>query len=205
MTSQDLIDFEEDIANCFNNKQIKAPVHLYNGNEEQIIKIFEFIKPQDWVFCSWRSHYQCLLKGVPKLIVKKRILEGKSITLSFPEYKLYSSAIVGGIVPIALGTAFSNKLKQNNETVWVFSGEMTVRTGTWRETYAYAIAHDLPIKFIEEDNGKSVCTPTDKVWNYKEFKNDISLEDQLKSNQKYIYYKYESKYPHAGAGQRIQF
>lgn len=205
MTKKELIKFEEDIAECFNNANIKAPVHLYNGNEDQMIKIFEYIKPEDWIFCSWRSHYQCLLKGVPENVLKDRILSGKSITLSFPEYKIYSSAIVGGIVPIALGTAFANKLKNNNETVWVFSGEMTVKTGTWRECYAYALAHNLPIRFIEEDNGKSVCTPTREVWNEADFQDIFSLDAQLNSSSKHIYYKYENKYPHAGAGKRIQF
>ena len=33
MTKQDLINFEEDIAEEFNNSKIKAPVHLYSGYE----------------------------------------------------------------------------------------------------------------------------------------------------------------------------
>ena len=59
-TAEELIEFENEIADCFNDAQIKAPVHLYNKNEEQIIKIFEKhnIGPDDWVMCSWRSHYQ---------------------------------------------------------------------------------------------------------------------------------------------------
>ena len=61
-----LIKFEEDVAEQFNNAKIKAPVHLYYGNEENIIKVFNLVNNEDWVFCSWRSHYQCLLKGVPR-------------------------------------------------------------------------------------------------------------------------------------------
>ena len=71
MNKKKLIEFEKHIAELFNNKKIKAPIHLYSGNEDQIIKIFKKIKKNDWVFCSWRSHYQCLLKGVPpKKIIK---------------------------------------------------------------------------------------------------------------------------------------
>ena len=33
--------------------------------KRKIIEVFKKIKTKDWVFCSWRSHYQCLLKGVP--------------------------------------------------------------------------------------------------------------------------------------------
>ena len=104
-----LIKFEEEIANLFNNKKIKSPIHLYNGNEQSIIGVFKKIKKNDFVFCSWRSHYQCLLKGVPQKDIKKKILKGKSISLCFPNYNIYSSAIVGGNIPIALGVAFAIK------------------------------------------------------------------------------------------------
>jgi pyruvate dehydrogenase E1 component alpha subunit len=73
-TPQQLIDFETDIAECFNNAMIKAPIHLYDGNEEQMIDVFKNVKTDDWVFCTWRSHYQCLLKGVPPEQIKQDIL-----------------------------------------------------------------------------------------------------------------------------------
>jgi len=94
LTKKDLINFENEIANSFNNAEIKAPVHLYYGNEKNIISVFSTIKKKDWVFCSWRSHYQCLLKGVPQNKIKKQIFDGKSISLCFPKYNIYSSAIV---------------------------------------------------------------------------------------------------------------
>ena len=46
-TEQDLIDFETDIADCFNNGMIKAPIHLYYGNEKQIIEVFKNVKKDD--------------------------------------------------------------------------------------------------------------------------------------------------------------
>ena len=65
MNKLKLIKFENDIASIFNSGKIRAPVHLYSGNENFLINFFKRIKKNDWVFCSWRSHYQCLLKGVP--------------------------------------------------------------------------------------------------------------------------------------------
>ena len=112
MNKEKLIKFEEEIAEYFNSGKIKAPIHLYHGNENQIINVFKKIKPEDWVFCSWRSHYQCLLKGVPEKQIKDEILAGRSISLCFPEYNIYSSALVGGSIPIAVGVAIS--LKRNN-------------------------------------------------------------------------------------------
>ena len=81
MDKEKLIKFEDEIAELFNSGKIKAPVHLYHGNEDQIIKVFEKIKQNDWVFCTWRSHYQCLLKGVPEKEIKQEIISGKSISL----------------------------------------------------------------------------------------------------------------------------
>lgn len=58
MTAESMIAFEEKVATLFNDARIRAPVHLYSGNEAQMISIFRDVRPQDWVFCSWRSHYQ---------------------------------------------------------------------------------------------------------------------------------------------------
>ena len=41
MDKEDLIKFEEEIAELFNGANISAPVHLYHGNEDQIINVFK--------------------------------------------------------------------------------------------------------------------------------------------------------------------
>lgn len=199
MNKEDLIDFENKVAEVFNAGKIRSPVHLYYGNEDEIINIFKKINRQDWVFCSWRSHYQCLLKGVPPNYVMSEIIAGRSISLCFPEHKIYSSAIVGGVLPIAVGTALSIKLKGGKEKVYCFLGEMTAETGIAHETIKYSRNHKLPIRFIIEDNGQSVVTDTRKTWasDILTFEN---IEDDI-----IIYYKYKNKYPHAGAGIRVQF
>ncbi len=200
MNKQELIAFENDIAETFNQGKIRSPIHLYSGNEDFLINFFKKkIKKNDWVLCSWRSHYQCLLKGVPPKILKKEIVEGKSISLCFMKYKIYSSAIVGGILPISVGIALSLKRKKSNNKVFCFIGDMTSETGIAYETIKYSINKKLPIHFIIEDNSKSVCTNTRKVWSIKK----LSYEN---TKNKYItFYKYKLKYPHAGAGKRVQF
>ena len=200
MNKKDLISFEEEIATLFNQGKIRAPVHLYKGNEEKIIDVFKSIKENDWVFCSWRSHYQCLLKGVPPKEIKEEILAGRSISLCFPKYKIFSSAMVGGALPIAVGTAMSIKYKnEKNSRVFCFMGDMTAETGIAHECIKYSRNFKLPIHFIVEDNEKSVCTNTREVWNQKK----LTFEEK---NDEYItYYKYKNPYPHAGAGIRVQF
>jgi pyruvate dehydrogenase E1 component alpha subunit len=200
MKAKDLIIFEEKIATAFNNGLIKAPVHLTYGNENFLIKFFNRIKKDDWIFCSWRSHYHCLLKGVPKSLLEKEILKGKSISLCFPKYKIYSSAIVGGNLPVALGVALSIKKIKKKNKVYCFIGDMTSETGIAHEVIKYSINFDLPIHFVIEDNNKSVCTNTRKTWG-----SNIMAFEKNKNKRFVTFYKYNSKYPHAGAGKRIQF
>ena len=199
MDKEELIKFEEEIAELFNGGNIFAPVHLYYGNEDQIINVFKKVRSQDWVFCSWRSHYQCLLKGVPPDEIKSEILAGRSISLCFPEYRIYSSALVGGALPIAVGTAMAEKRKKEESNVYCFMGDMTSETGIAHECIKYSRNHQLPIHFIIEDNSKSVCTDTREIWNSKKLSYE-SVNDPM-----ITYYRYNSIYPHAGAGTRVQF
>jgi pyruvate dehydrogenase E1 component alpha subunit len=199
MDKKKLISFEDKIAMLFNKGKIRAPVHLYYGNEDQIIKIFKKIKKNDWIFCSWRSHYQCLLKGVPEKKLIDEIIKGKSISLCFPEHKIYSSAIVGGNIPIAVGTAMAIKRKKKKNKVYCFMGDMTSETGIAHESIKYSINKNLPITFIIEDNNLSVCTNTRKTWGINKLTYSGVKSKFIKT------YKYKNKYPHAGAGIRVQF
>lgn len=200
LSKEELISFETDIAECFNRGQIRAPIHLYSGNERQMIDIFRNINEADWVLCSWRSHYQCLLKGVPPDRLKSDILAGRSISLCYREYMVVSSAIVTGVLPIAVGIALDIKRKKETNKVYCFMGDMTSETGIAYECIKYARNFKLPIHFIIEDNSKSVCTITRQAWGCKK----LSFEDG--SDEYVTYYQYDlNKYPHAGSGTRVQF
>jgi pyruvate dehydrogenase E1 component alpha subunit len=189
-----LIGFEKKIADHWEAGRIRGPIHLSGGNEEQLIEIFKRVKNTDWVFSTWRSHYHALLKGLPSEWLEQEILEGRSITIVNKEEKFYSSAIVGGIIPIAVGVAMANKRKGINDTVWCFVGDMTYETGTFMENYKYAKNFDLPIRFVVEDNGVSTNTPTIETWNKK---SDIP-EDV-------IWYQYKKEWPHYGTGKWVIF
>ena len=199
MDIHQLIAFEDKVAALFNSGAIRAPVHLYSGNEAQMIEVFKDVGRRDWLFCSWRSHYQCLLKGVPEDELMAEIVAGRSISLCFPEHRIYSSAIVGGVLPIAVGTAMAIQRSGEDARVHCFVGDMTAETGIAHECIKYSRNHRLPIRFIVEDNEKSVCTDTREAWNQPR----LSFENQ---RDEFIhYYRYTTRYPHAGAGVRVQF
>lgn len=192
MNVADLIAFEEDIAREFNAGNIRAPVHLESGNEQNLIDAFQDVQRGDWLCLGWRSHLKCLLHGVPPAQLKAHIMTGRSISLCFPAHRIVSSAMVGGILPIALGIAHAIKSSGGKERVHCWLGDMTALTGTFAECARYGANWELPIRWIIEDNGASVCTDTAAVWG--------------PIGQAIIHtYKYKSKYPHAGAGSRVQF
>ncbi len=195
MVSQnDLIAFEESIADEFNKGLIPFPIHLESGNEGSLIDVFKIIKSDDYVFGSWRLHLKALLKGVPPDELRRAIHRGESMALLFPEYRVYGSAIVGGTIPIALGVALSIKRRNGNEYVHCFLGDMSAHTGIFKECLSYAENFSLPIRFIIENNGVSVCSDTEEVCG-----GELPTSHLIKS------YKYKSKFPHAGSGKRIQF
>ena len=191
---EELIHFENKIVESWEDGKIRGPVHLSGGNEKHLIEIFKRISENDWVFSTWRSHYHALLKGVSPDWLELEILDGRSISIINREKKFYSSAIVGGIIPIATGVAMSNKRDNKNEIVWCFIGDMTFETGTFMENYKYIKNFGLPVRFVVEDNGVSTNTPTIETWGKtNEIPNDV------------VYYKYEKHWPHYGTGKWVVF
>src|SRR3990172_9391205 len=169
MNKADLIRFEREVADRFERKQIPGPIHLSGGDEDQLIEIFKYIKPTDWVFSTWRSHYHALLHGVPEDKVMSEIMAGRSMNLMFPEYNFFTSAIVGGGLPIAVGVAYAIKQRlpkgewtycitevgentefsiMTDQKVWCFICDMTATTGIFYESDRFSIHQDLPIKFL---------------------------------------------------------
>ena len=195
MTKEDLIAFEAEVARRFEAKEIPGPIHLSGGNEDQLIEIFKDIKPTDWVFSTWRSHYHALLHGVPPEKVMAEIMAGRSMSLMFPEHNFFTSAIVGGILPIACGVAYALKGSEPETPyrpqVHVFIGDMTENTGICHESEQYAIHNELPICFIVEDNEMCCNTPTSEAWG----------PDYMLMN--WERYTYKRTYPHVGIGKWV--
>lgn len=195
LTKQDLVDFERKMADHWESGKIRGPLHLSGGNEDQLIEIFSRVQRQDWVFSTWRSHYHALLKGIDPNWIENEILEGRSITLVNAEERFYASAIVGAIIPIAVGAAISAKRSGSKEKVWCFIGDMAFETGGFYEMHKYATNYDLPITFVVEDNGVSTNTPTAETWN--------GIKREVPENV--IWYQYQKQWPHYGTGKWVIF
>lgn len=203
MTKDELIAFEQEIADAYCAGQIRAPIHLSDGNEEQLLQLFQQVRREDWVFSTWRSHYHALLHGIPRDRLREKIFRGDSITIMDAEYRFFATAIVGGNLPIALGVALGEKRLGSERHVWTFVGDMGAMTGAFHEAVQYAENWDLPMTFVIEDNSQSVGTPTRTVWGLPENSPANTMPERI--SPKVLRYHYRTKWPHVGAGKFVQF
>jgi pyruvate dehydrogenase E1 component alpha subunit len=159
MSPQDLIDFEKEVARRFEAKEILGPIHLNSETQiASLMTIFAQIKRTDYVLATYRGHFHALLHGVPRERVMADICAGRSMSLHYPEHRFMTSAIVGGLLPIAVGLAAAG------EQVWCFVGDMAASTGGYKDAFRYAQAQDLNVRFIIENNGLATNTPTIDAW-----------------------------------------
>lgn len=188
MDAAELIQFEKIVGQQFDSGAIKGPIHLNSETQaEPLIQIFKEIKREDWVLSTWRSHWHALLHGVPKADVMAEILAGRSMMLHFPKHRFMSSAIMGGMLPIACGLA------AGGARVWCFVGDMCASTGAFQDAWKYAWGHKLPVKFIIEDNGLSTNTPTEETWGVR--------RDEAPSEK----YRYKRTTQHYGTAGFVSF
>ena len=209
VTKADILAFQDDIKERFLRGEIRHPVHLCDPSQlDHLLPIFEDIQPQDWLFTSYRGMFHWLLKGIPPERLLKFIVEHGAMGFCDKEYRIVSSAIVGGCLPIALGVAMGLKWQGKTERVWAFLGDMTAETGGFYEATKYAGRHDLPVKWVIEDNGLSTNTPTQGVWGPERLSQSNRVNPWMIGNDygtSVLWYKYERLVAHVGVGQWVTF
>ena len=141
--------------------EFKCPVHLCIGQEEVPHALSHFLRKDDWLFSTHRSHGHYLAKrGDPqKLIDEIRGLESGlnegfagSMSYSDPEINFHASAIVGGLIGVATGTALGLKLSGSDAIVVCCVGDGATEQGVFWESVNFSVVKQLPILFICENN-----------------------------------------------------
>lgn len=160
---------EEYIADEYAKQEIRCPMHLSIGQEAVAAGVCGAIEKWDFVFSNHRSHAHYLAKGgdLPRMIAElygKRTGcasgKGGSMHLVDKECGFMGAApIVGSTIPVAVGTAFSAKLRGEDRVTVVFFGEGAVETGVFYESLNFAVLHQLPVLFVCENNLYSVYSP----------------------------------------------
>lgn len=189
VTVEELIQTENEIKELWEKGELPFLTHLCGGNEEWLVRYYQEVGPDDWVFCSHRTHYHALLCGISDLV--QRIRDGKSMFIYGERF--VCSAIVAGVCSIACGRALAMKEKNENSRVHCFVGDGATDEGSFWEALRFAEGRDLPITFIIEDNGGQCGVSQHERW-----KGGWPMLARLVDSPKIRYYSYHPTYPHAG-------
>ncbi len=76
---------------------------------------------------------------------------------------------LGPQLALADGVALANKLKENNQTTLVFTGDGGASEGDFHEALNVASVWDLPVIFAVENNKWGLSTPSREQFNCKQF------------------------------------
>ena len=154
------------IALEYKKQKIRCPVHLSLGQEALAAAIGCIIKKKDFVFSGHRSHAHYLVKNgsinkmISELYGKKNGCSnglGGSMHLVDENVNFMgSTAIVANSIPVGVGYALGNKIKNSNSRTYIFFGDGAVEEGVFYESINFAILKKLNIVFVCENNEFSV-------------------------------------------------
>lgn len=155
--------FEEKLTElCKIEGKLPGMMILCTGQEAVAAGVCGALAKDDVIISNHRSHGHLLAKGAdPKLIMaeifgkKTGYNKGKSGTLHIaaPEVNaLCTTTVVGGGIPIAVGTAFAQQYKKTGMVTACFFGNGAADEGSFHESLNMAALWDLPVLFICENN-----------------------------------------------------
>ncbi|MEW6599725.1 MAG: thiamine pyrophosphate-dependent dehydrogenase E1 component subunit alpha [Nitrospirota bacterium] len=163
--------FEEKIIEVYPVQDMKTPVHLYIGEEAIAAGVCAHLKKEDYLFTTHRSHGHCLAKGSSPEMLYAEFYgrstgcskgKGGSMHPVDPENGILgTTAIVGGGIPLAAGTALASKMKKDGKISVTFFGDGASEEGTFHESLNFASLKQLPVIFICENNSYATTSP---IW-----------------------------------------
>ena len=159
---------EEALADRYAEQEMRCPMHLCIGQEAIAVGVCAALAKDDVVFGNHRAHGHYLAKG-GNLNAMVAELYGRSTgccggrggsmhLIDLDAGFMGSTPIVGGTVPLAVGTAWAASLKNEGKVSVVFFGDGCFEEGIMHESLNFAALHRLPVIFICENNGYSVYT-----------------------------------------------
>lgn len=161
--------FEEKICEVYAAQDMKTPVHLCIGQEAVCAGVCAHLRPQDYLSTTHRGHGHCLAKGMDPYRLYAEFYgradgccggKGGSMHPAEPEIGILgTSAIVGGGIPTAVGTALASHLRGEERVSVVFFGDGASEEGVFHESLNFAALKQLPVVFVCENNAYAAGSP----------------------------------------------
>ena len=152
---------------------VKGTTHLAAGHEAVAVGASASLRPDDYVFATYRGHHHAIARGatpeecLAELMSKATGVckaKGGSMHLTKASAGMLGSyAIVGAHLPLAAGAAWSAKLRGSGQVAVAFFGDGATNIGAFHEALNIASVWSLPVLFICENNLYMEYTPIGSV------------------------------------------
>jgi TPP-dependent pyruvate/acetoin dehydrogenase alpha subunit len=161
--------FEEEVGMLARADEVHGLIHLSTGQEGVAVGVCSQLRVDDAVYSGHRAHGHAIAKGAPLGQVLAELMGrdeglcrglGGSMHLVDVEHGFMgATGVVGGNVPVALGSALAARLRGDDAVAVVFFGDGAVQAGHFNETVNLASLWKLPLILVCENNGFAEFTP----------------------------------------------
>jgi acetoin:2,6-dichlorophenolindophenol oxidoreductase subunit alpha len=161
--------FEERVGRLKHADEVHGLIHLSAGQEGVAAAVCTQLRDDDAVYSGHRAHGHAIAKGAPLERVMAELMGrdtglcrglGGSMHLVDVEHGFMgATGVVGGTIPIALGSALAARLRSEDSVAVVFFGDGAVQAGHFNETVNLAALWQLPLILVCENNGFAEFTP----------------------------------------------
>ncbi len=165
----DIRNFEDEVHTFFANGDIPGFVHLYAGEEAIATGVCAHLTDDDQITSTHRGHGHCIAKGcdldgmMAEIYGRETgLCKGKGGSMHIADIDkgmLGANGMVGGGFPIAVGAGLRNKYLKTDDVAVCFFGDGAANEGTFHEGINMAAIWDLPVVFVNENNGFGESTP----------------------------------------------
>lgn len=160
---------EEEIARLYPEQEMRCPVHLSVGQESTPVGLTAHLKHEDHVVSTHRAHAHYLAKnGDLKALISELYGRESGCTggqggsmhlIDLAQNFIGSTSIVGGTIPVGVGSALTAKLKKEDRISVVYIGDTAIEEGVFHEAMNFAALKKLPVLFACENNNYSCYSP----------------------------------------------
>jgi pyruvate dehydrogenase E1 component alpha subunit len=161
--------FEERVGQLARAGEIDGLIHLSIGQEGVAAAVCAQLRDDDHVYSGHRAHGHAIAKGSSLQHVMAELMGrdaglcrglGGSMHLVDADHGFMgATGVVGGNVPIALGSALALRARGTDAVAVVFFGDGAVQAGHFVETVNLAALWRLPLILVCENNGFAEFTP----------------------------------------------
>jgi acetoin:2,6-dichlorophenolindophenol oxidoreductase subunit alpha len=152
---------------------VKGTTHLAAGQEAVAVGASAALRPDDYVFATYRGHHHAMARGASPTECLAELMskgtgvchaKGGSMHLTKASAGMLGSyAIVGAHLPMAAGAAWSARLRGSGQVAVAFFGDGATNIGAFHEALNLAAVWALPVLFICENNLYMEYTPIGEV------------------------------------------